>query len=68
MWLTPVLPQWLEVNGDVVLLTAQRAAATFQVVPVAGVLGDPLHLVTAAGLGCELGNGALSGTVEKAQS
>lgn len=41
------------------LLTAQRAGAAFQIISVAGVLGDPLDLVAAVGAGCELGNGAL---------
>lgn len=41
------------------LLTTQRAGAAFQIIPVAGVLGDPLDLEAAVGAGCELGNGAL---------
>lgn len=45
------------------LLTAQRAVAAFQIISVAGILGDPLNLVAAVGFSRELGNGALSGTV-----
>lgn len=41
------------------LLAAQGAVAAFQIIPVAGVLGDPLDLVPAVGFSCELGNGAL---------
>lgn len=61
--LTFVQAERLEVHGNVMLLTAQRAGTAFQVIPVAGVLSDPLNLVAAVGLGRELGNGALSGRV-----
>lgn len=57
--LTSVQAEWLEVDGNVMLLTTQRAGAAFQIIPVAGVLGDPLDLEAAVGAGCELGNGAL---------
>lgn len=57
--LTSVLPEWLEVNDNVMLLAAQGAIAAFQIVPVAGILGDPLDLVPAVGFSRELGNGAL---------
>lgn len=61
--LTSVLAERLEVHSNVVLLTAQRAGTAFQVIPVAGILSDPLDLIAAVGLGRELGNGALSGRV-----
>lgn len=59
--LTSLLGKGTEVNSDVVLLTAQSAGSTFQVISVAGVLSDPLNLVAATGLGSEFGNSALSG-------
>lgn len=61
--LTSGLPQRPQVDGDVVLRAAQGAVAALQVIPVAGVLGDPLDLVAAVGLGRELGKGALWETV-----
>lgn len=42
------------------LLAAQRAVPTFQVIPVAGVLSDPLDFKAAVGFRRELGKGALS--------
>lgn len=60
--LTWALPEWLEVDGDVVLFAAQRAVAALQVVPVAGILSNPLDLVAAVGFSRELGNGALAET------
>lgn len=53
----------LQVDGDIVLLAAQKAVPALQIVPGAGVLGHPLDLVAAVGLGRELGKGALLGTV-----
>lgn len=47
------------------LRAAQGAAPAFQVIPVAGVLGDPLDLKAAVGFSCELGNGALPQTRRK---
>lgn len=61
--LTSVLSEWLEVDGDLVLLAAQRTRSAFQIISVACVLSDPLDFVAAIGFCCELGNGALSGTV-----
>lgn len=40
-----------QVDGEVVLLAGQLAAVTLQVVPVAGVLRHPVHLVAAVGAG-----------------
>lgn len=45
------------------LLAAQRARFAFQIVSVAGILSDPLDFIAAVGFSCELGNGALRGTV-----
>lgn len=66
--LTSVLREWPEINGNVMLLTAQGAVAAFQIISVAGILSDPLNLVAAIGFGRELGNGALSGRVGKEQN
>lgn len=44
------------------LFAAQRAVAALQVVPVAGILSNPLDLVAAVGFSRELGNGALAET------
>ena len=41
------------------LLTAEGAALTLQVISVAGILGDPLNFITAVGLGSEFRNGTL---------
>lgn len=41
------------------LCAAQGAVLAFQVIPVAGILGDPLDLKAAVGFRRELGNGAL---------
>lgn len=57
--------QGTEVNVDVMLLAAQGAGFTLQVVPVAGVLGDPLNLIATVGLGSEFGNGALQGATRE---
>lgn len=38
-----------EVDGDVVLIAVKLAVLALQVVPVTGVLGHPLHLVTTVG-------------------
>ena len=57
--------QRLEVDSHVMLRAAQGAALAFQVIPVAGVLGDPLDLKAAVGFRLELGNGALPQTRRK---
>lgn len=41
------------------LLAAQRAGFTFQIISVARILSDPLNFEAAIGFCCELGNGAL---------
>lgn len=59
--------QRLEVDGHVVLRAAQAAVLAFQVIPVAGILGDPLDLKAAVGFRRELGNGALPRTQRKGE-
>jgi hypothetical protein len=56
---TSILGQGTKVNSNIMLLTAEGAALTLQVISVAGILGDPLNFITAVGLGSEFRNGTL---------
>lgn len=68
MWRLTAERERRQVHGHVVLLAAQLAAVALQVVPVAGVLRGPVHLVAAVGVGRHLGAAALQSQRTHAQS
>lgn len=60
-----MLGQGTKVNSNIMLLTAEGAGFTLQVISVAGILGDPLNFIATVGLGSEFRNGALWGAMLK---